>query len=93
MNKDAFVSGGPDPDFGTDGLANLPASMGYAGNLTWAPGTSPLVAGSSSTEEGKFLVTRLLNNGTVDASFGKNGVIQDQVMAQQRSVAIGAFEV
>ncbi len=93
MNKDVLVSGGPDPDFGTDGLANLPASMGYAGNLTWAPGTSPLVAGSSSTEEGKFLVTRLLNNGTADPSFGKNGVIQDQVMAQQRSVAIGAFEV
>lgn len=93
MNKDAFVSGGPDPDFGTDGLANLPASMGYAGNLTWAQGNTPLVAGSSSTEEGKFLVTRLLKNGTVDASFGKNGVIQDEVMEQQRSVAIGAFEV
>ncbi len=77
--------------FGTGGLANLPAAMRYAGNVTWTSGATALIAGASN-QEGKFLVTRLLE-GNVDDSFGHEGVIQGQVLKEQTSMGVGAFEV
>ena len=92
MNKDASDSGTPDLEFGIDGLAMLPDSMRYAGHVTPLPGNAALAAGAS-TKEGKFIVTRLLDNGTIDTRFAARGVIEGQVLPQQASMAVAAFGV
>ncbi|RZI69088.1 MAG: hypothetical protein EOP13_23255 [Pseudomonas sp.] len=92
MNKETIVSGKPDLTFGTGGLAHLPPTMRYAGNVMWKPGADALVVGASE-QDGHFLVTRLLKDGNVDVTFGNNGIIQGQILLEQISMGVSAFDV
>lgn len=92
MNKEAFASGGPDTDFGANGLARLPTTMRHAGSVMWTRGANALVVGAAM-QAGHFLVTRLLNDGNVDAGFGNEGIIQGQILPQQISMGVSAFDV
>lgn len=91
MSRKALGSAKPDPDFGTNGLANLPEHM-YAGNVMWTSGTLALVVGASMAST-TFLVTRLGNDGNVDASFGDKGIIEGQILPEQISMGMSAYEV
>jgi uncharacterized delta-60 repeat protein len=92
MSKGALDSGGPDLDFGTGGLAHLPPTMRYAGNVMWTHGADALVVGAAE-QDGHFLVTRLLKDGNVDVTFGNNGIIQGQILPEQISMGVSAFDV
>jgi uncharacterized delta-60 repeat protein len=81
-----------DPEFGNAGFAALPADMTQAVSISLLPDSRLLIAGASN-EEGRFAVTRLLDNGQVDPTFGRRGVIRDQLEPYQTAVAVAAFAV
>ncbi len=77
-------NGSLDTSFGTGGVATVTTDINYGANaLALDASDNIVVAGgrSTRTSENELYATRVLNNGTLDTSFGKNGF---------RSVALGS---
>lgn len=81
-----------DPEFGNAGFAALPADMTQAVSISLLPDSRLLIAGATN-EDGRFAVTCLLDNGQLDPTFGRMGVIRDQLEPYQTAVAVAAFAV
>jgi uncharacterized delta-60 repeat protein len=67
------ADGDLDPAFGTGGIARI--DFGTASDAAWSVAQQPdgkLVVGGATTT-GRFLLTRLLTDGTLDGSFGTAG--------------------
>ncbi|MEP6684781.1 MAG: T9SS type A sorting domain-containing protein [Parafilimonas sp.] len=66
-------NGKTDPSFGTQGIAKFPVSANTAGIALQSNGKI-LVAGTTIAANSKAVVVRFNTNGTIDSTFGINGI-------------------
>ncbi|MBS1777274.1 MAG: T9SS type A sorting domain-containing protein, partial [Bacteroidetes bacterium] len=76
------TTGKLDNSFGTGGMVKL--SQGKGGNtLTLQLDGKALVGGEANTD---FIIYRLMPDGSIDASFGTNGYIQNKILNKETQV-------
>ncbi|MFN8151710.1 MAG: hypothetical protein U0R24_11380 [Solirubrobacterales bacterium] len=80
------ATGASDPDFGTGGLADLPAGFA-ASAVDVAPEGQILLAGHANGSPGRLAAARLLPDGAVDPSFGTGGLATANLPGQSPSAA------
>jgi uncharacterized delta-60 repeat protein len=86
------TDGDPDPTFGVGGVATLDISGGFdvANGVALQPDGKIVVAGSAGTNRPRFVVARLLTDGTPDPAFGTDGIVRTPfgIWGVARAVAI-----